>query len=43
MKGKKITNRTLMGIRRKHKDCQRKLQLVSLQEDTKRKTKIKII
>lgn len=41
--GEKITNRTLMGIRRKHKDCQRKLQLGSLQEDTKRKTKIKII
>lgn len=33
----------LMGIRRKHKGCQGKLLLGSLQEDTKGKTKIKII
>lgn len=43
IKGKKITNTTLMEIRGKHKDCQGKLLPGSLQEDTKRETKIKII
>lgn len=40
----KITNTTLMGMRRKHRDCQRKLQFFGLTTGWhKKETEIKII